>query len=114
MKTVTLSVSNLEEAMDRFERGWKGEKQGARLSFATIELLWKTLTPRRWELLQAMAGKGPMSLRAAARLVKKDVKTTHGDIHTLLKSGILDRDEDGRVSFPYDAIHVDFLVKAAA
>ena len=28
-------------------------------------------------------------------------------------AGVLDRAEEGRVVFPYDAIHVDFLLRAA-
>jgi len=114
MKTVTIGVSSLEEAMGRFESAWKGEKQGSHLSFANMELLWKTLTPQRFALLQALAGKEPMSLRAVSRLVQRDVKTIHTDVHALLKAGILERGEDGKIVFPYDAIHVDFMVEAAA
>jgi hypothetical protein len=38
----------------------------------------------------------------------------HGDVHALLDAGVLDRTEDGRVAFPYDAVHVDFILTAAA
>jgi hypothetical protein len=37
----------------------------------------------------------------------------HGDVQSLLKAGVLDRTEDGRIVFPYDQIHVDFIVRAA-
>jgi hypothetical protein len=30
-----------------------------------------------------------------------------------LKAGVLDRDADGRIVFPYDEIHVDFVLRAA-
>jgi predicted transcriptional regulator len=55
-----------------------------------------------------------MSLRAAARLVGKDVKTVHGDAHALLRNGILKKNSKGQIVFPYDAIHMDFTVPAAA
>ena len=55
-----------------------------------------------------------MSLRAAARLEGKDVKTVHGDAHALLRNGILKKNSNGQIVFPYDAIHVDFKVPAAA
>lgn len=41
-------------------------------------------------------------------------KAVHGDIHALLDAGLLDRTGDGRVVFPYDAVHVDFRLEAGA
>jgi predicted transcriptional regulator len=77
-------------------------------------LLWKALTPRRWALIRAMAGQGPISMRGAARLVGHDVKTVHGDVQALLKADVLVKDEDGRIVFAYDAVHVDFLIGKVA
>jgi hypothetical protein len=37
----------------------------------------------------------------------------HGDVHALLKAGILQQTDDRRVVFPFDAIHVDFMLRAA-
>lgn len=113
MRTVTIGLSSIDGTKDRMAAAMRGEKQGEFISFASLELLWTVLTPRRWELIQAMAGKGPMSLRAASRLVGRDVKTTHGDVHALLNAGILERVDDG-LEFPYDAVHVDFIVGKAA
>ena len=93
---------------------FQGIDQGAHLSFSSIELLWKVLAPKRWELLQAMTGAGPMTIREAARRVKRDVKAVHGDVHALLKAGVLDRTDDSKIVFPYDAIHVDFTITKAA
>lgn len=115
MKTVTLDVRAPGESMAEFSRAWatgKAEKS-ARISFASPELLWKVLTAKRWELLKAMCGAGPMSIREAARRVERDVKAVHSDITALLNAGVLDRDEDGRVIFPYDAVKVEFLLHAA-
>jgi len=54
-----------------------------------------------------------MAIREVARRTKRDVRAVHSDIHVLLKAGVLERGEDGRVVFPYEAIHVDFLMRAA-
>jgi hypothetical protein len=43
----------------------------------------------------------------------RDVKAVHGDVHKLLGAGILQKTEEGLILFPYDAVHVDFLLKAA-
>jgi predicted transcriptional regulator len=113
MKTVTFAVSSPDGLMRRAKAAFRGEKQGARVSFASPELLFALLTPKRWELIRAMAGAGPMSIREVARRVARDVKAVHGDVHALLDAGVLQRSDDGRVVFPFDAVHVDFVMRAA-
>jgi predicted transcriptional regulator len=115
MKTVTLEVRAPEEVMSDFVKTWKsGKPQGNdRISFATPELLWKVLTAKRWELLKALCGAGPVSIREAARRVERDVKAVHGDITALLNAGLLNRVEGGGVEFPYEAVKVEFLLQAA-
>ena len=112
MTTVTLSVASREDVTARALAAFNGESRGAHISFASAELLWRTLTAKRWELLRAMTGQDAMSIREAARRVRRDVKAVHGDVHALIEAGIIDRTHDGIV-FPYDAVHVDFLLKAA-
>lgn len=114
MKTVTIGVASRAEVSARFLHAWKtGETQDARINFETQELLWKVLTAKRWAILRVMTGAGPMSLREAARRVGRDVKAVHGDVHALLNAGLLQKTAEGKIVFPYDAVHVDFLLKAA-
>jgi predicted transcriptional regulator len=116
MKTVRLEVRPLSASLADFARVWntgKGESE-ARISFETPELLWKVLTAKRWELLKAMAGQGPMTIREAARRVGRDVKAVHGDVRALLAAGVVEHSEDGRkVVFPYGAVRVDFMLAVA-
>ena len=114
MKTVTLSVASRSEVTKRARTAFTGRKQGAHISFSSIELLWQTLTIKRWELLRAMTGQGPMTIRETARRVERDVKAVHGDVHALLDAGVLERTDDGRIVFPYDAVHVDFMLHKTA
>ena len=115
MKTVTLDVAKPAGAMDDFTRAWKTGKaqKNARISFATPELLWQVLTAKRWEVLKALCGAGPVSIREAARRVSRDVKAVHGDVTALLAAGVIDRTEGGRIVFPFDAVKVEFLLQAA-
>lgn len=115
MKTVTLDVRPPNEAMAGFASAWHAGKpeRSARISFASPELLWKVLTAKRWELLKALCGTGPVSIREAARRVDRDVKAVHGDVTALLSAGVLERAEDGRIVFPYEAVKVEFLLQAA-
>ena len=115
MNTVILGVRSLDESLQSFRQVWKTGKAepAARISFATPELLWKVLTAKRWEILRAMCGQGPLSIREIARRVSRDVKAVHSDVHALTLAGVLDKSEDGRTIFPYDAVHVDFMLRAA-
>jgi len=113
MKTVTLQVAKLEEVKRRAQDAFQGKKQGSRISFATPELLFRLLTAKRWELIRALAGAGPLTIRETARRVKRDVKAVHGDVHALLNAGILQKTADGLIVFPFDAIRVDVMLRAA-
>ncbi|MBK6740943.1 MAG: DNA-binding protein [Haliea sp.] len=115
MKTVILEVRSPKEAMSGFAQAWNTNKQqkSARISFASPELLWKVLSAKRWELLKALCGAGPVSIREAARRVERDVKGVHGDIVALIGAGLLNRTENGGVEFPYEAVKVEFLLQAA-
>ena len=113
MRTVTLSVASREAVRRRSLEAFSGKRRGAHISFASADLLWKVLTAKRWELLKAMTGGGAMTLREAARRAGRDVKAVHGDVHALLAAGVLRRNADGKIEFPFDAVHVDFMLEAA-
>ncbi|NTV96104.1 MAG: DNA-binding protein [Thiobacillus sp.] len=115
MNTVVLEVRSLADSLAAAARamnGGEGERE-AHIGFATPELLWQVLTAKRWDLLKAMCGAGPMSIREAARRVGRDVKAVHGDVRALLEAGLVSRSADGRVEFPFDSIKVEFMLKAA-
>jgi predicted transcriptional regulator len=113
MKTVTLEVAALKDVKRRAREAFKGKRQGARISFATPELLFRLMTAKRWELLRALTGAGPLTIRAAARRVARDVKAVHGDVQALLGAGILQKTGNGLIVFPFDTIRVDMMLHAA-
>jgi predicted transcriptional regulator len=114
MRTVTLDVSSRENTNRRFLRACEGEVQGDYISFESPALLFKVLSGKRWDVLNHMTGSGPMTIRELARRLGRDVKAVHGDVHALLDAGILNKTEAGQIVFPFDALHVDFMLKEAA
>ena len=127
MNTVTLGVRTLADTLADFKQAWESDKPSeVRISFETPELLWQVLSAKRWEIIKVMTGAGSLSIREVARRVQRDVKAVHGDVHVplevllevrgdvhvLLDAGILEREKQG-VCFPYDAVHVDFMLDAA-
>lgn len=76
-----LDVRSPNDSVADFVRAWKTGKaeKSARISFATADLLWQVLTAKRWALLKALCGAGPVSIREAARRVGRDVTAVHGE-----------------------------------
>lgn len=115
MKTVIFEVRTPDEAFADIKRRLKSGKpdKRARISFASWELLWRVLAPNRLDLVEALTGAGELGVRELARRVGRDVRAVHADAQALAKAGVIDKTADGKLSFPYDAVHVDFMVKAA-
>jgi len=114
MKTITLSIASRDDVTRRALDAFDGKEQGSHISFASVDRLWQTMTRKRWELLKALTGQGAVSIREASRLVERDVKSVHGDVQVLLEAGVIQKNDDGMIVFPYDAIHVDFVITSAA
>ena len=106
---VALSMADMLQTV----RSGKPERE-ARIRFASFELLWKTLTPNRMQLIQALTGAGPTGVRELARRVGRDVRAVHADCVRLAKTGVIDKLEDGKLLFPYDGVRVNFEVPKAA
>lgn len=113
-KILTIGVSDIKEARQRMKSAFRGKAEAtARYSFATRESLLRTLNHNRWNLIEALTGAGPIALRELARRAGRDVKAVHTDVQTLVSCGLVDKADDGKLHFPYDAVHVDFMLKAA-
>ena len=116
MNTVLIEVRPLADSMTAFAQAWESGKpeREARIRFASFDLLWKTLTPNRMQLIQALTGAGPTGVRELARRVGRDVRAVHADCVCLAKTGVIDKLEDGKLLFPYDGVRVNFEVPKAA
>ena len=114
MNIVTIEVSTPEKTHERLLGAFDGKAQGNYISFPDTESLWKTFTPKRWQVIQEMTSAEAMAIRELARRLERDVRAVHSDVHALLKCGVLDKTSDGKIEFPYDAVHVDFMVTKAA
>ena len=114
MKTVIIGVSSREETNARIMNAiMTGKPQEAYRSFESTAELWHTLSPKRWDVLKVMTGAGALSIREVARRVKRDIKGVHTDVQALLNAGLLDKTDEGKIIFPFDAVHVDFMLQAA-
>lgn len=87
--------------------------QGEELHFESPAAFFGNLTERRWYLVRAVQGQGILSIREIARRVGRDVKRVHEDVTALIELGLLER-EKGGVICPFESIHIDLEMIAAA
>ena len=87
MNTVRLEVRSFDEVLGDVAKAWKtGEVTKARISFDSVEDLWKERSPKKMDIPRAMTGAGQLGIREVSR----------------------------KVVFPYDEIHVDFTLRGVA
>lgn len=116
MKTVVIDVRSVEDTFADFARILEsGEaEQSARISFASWEDLHRVLAPNRMAIIRVMTGAGPLSIREITRRAGRDFKGVHSDVSTLIRNGIIDRIDDGKVVFPFEELRVEFAHSKAA
>ena len=119
MKTLTVRLGGMTEIRSRTAAASKKVLAGQHvdvqpsLNFGSYEDMHRVLAPSRLAIVKALAGQGALSIREVARRVGRDVQAVHRDVTTLINAGVIDRTENG-VEFPYENIHFDFEVSAAA
>lgn len=115
MRILTLEIADLSQSLQAFDAAWQsGEPEGgSRIAFASPDLLWQILTPDRWRLLQAMSGQEAMSLVALSGALSRPLKNVEDDVTALVEAGMIQCVGEGMYGFPFDAIHVDFMLRAA-
>ena len=113
-RIVTLTVAPRNEIGARMDAALAGRRTAPRIAFASVDLLHRVCAPKRLAILRAMAGAGPLPVREVARRVERDVKAVHRDMAALVKAGLLDRGEGGRMSFPYDGVRMEVDLMRAA
>ena len=114
-RKINVSVGSASDALDRFERVWRtGETRAPelRLTFQSLPLLLKNLTPARWTLLEALKRDGPLSISELARRLERKYKNVHTDVARLIELGLVDRRTDQRVAVVWDIVVAEMRLAA--
>jgi predicted transcriptional regulator len=116
---IRIGVGTEEESARRFIEAWHQAEQGKRvkapeerLLFEDLEILLRTLTPKRWTLLRRLRREGPTSVRALAKLLGRDYKNVHADVKALALLGLIDREERGAVLVPWETVIAEMRLVA--
>jgi predicted transcriptional regulator len=111
---VTFGVGSFDDSLRRAQAAFRGKQQEPRINFPSFKDLFAVMSLKRWDIVHAMAGAGPLSIREVARRVGRDVKGVHADISALLSCGVISRTREGQVIFPFNAVRVDAKMETAA
>lgn len=120
MSKLEIGVQSLQAMGADILAAWNAAKQGRQvppkeaLYFSDMPNLLQTLTPARWKLLEVLKQAGPLTVYALAKQSGRHYSNVHADVSRLLELGLIARDSAQRVYVPWDEIHADFALKAAA
>lgn len=109
-KTIKAKVGTKEAAGKEFIETWhkastnKITTSDDKLYFENAELLLKTLTPKRLQLLRAVWQQKKISIRALSKLLERDYKNVHQETKILEDIGLLHRDSDDMITMPWETI----------
>ena len=97
VKNIFVEIRTLDESLRDFADTYKKLAAGKRvpkkelLSFESVDVLRKFLTPKRLELLKLIRQEKPNSIYQLAKLAKRDVKSVSTDVNVLADIGMIDR-----------------------
>ncbi|ASA50346.1 transcriptional regulator [Salmonella enterica] len=117
MSTLVIRVMPLDESFEDVQKSVAAVMSGQPLSdpftmtFPDVESLARTMfSTGRLQIINAMTGAGAISIRELSRRINRDFRGVHRDVQALLNAGVIDRDDGGKIIFPYNAIRFDFTL----
>lgn len=112
-KKLIVRIGNLKDMAKDFVKAWHQVESGNKLknipiekiTFENEQQLFKTLTPRRCDLLRHVHEHGKISIRALAKELNRDYSNVHQDVKILNQAGfILRNPKDNKYYMPWDVI----------
>lgn len=110
-KQLVIGIRTDSELSKEFLRAWKNAEKRkftkdpvSHLYFDSLDTLWRKLTPRRTELLQALRQTGPLSMRKLASYLCRDYKNVRIDVRELSEVNLVHKTADGLFMVPWDSI----------
>lgn len=93
-------------ALQQFVESGVGKAPDYRLSFESAKTLFANLTPARLELLDTLRRIGPCTPAILARALETADSDIQGEIDSLVFLGLVQRDEAGDLTVPYEAVEI--------
>lgn len=98
--------SALRVARQQLAAARSGKAPDFRLSFESARSLFADLSPARLDLLDTLRGVGPCSVYALAKAAQRNYSNVHTDVARLEELGLIERNEAGEISVPYESVEI--------
>lgn len=98
--------SAVRAAREQVAASRRGKSPDFRLSFESARSLFADLTPARLDLLDTLRRVGPCSVYALAKAAGRNYSNVHTDVARLEVLGLIERDDEGAVSVPYESVEI--------
>src|SRR5687767_7812776 len=112
-RVLEIRVGAAGDALDRFEAAWNRVVEGRPmkplrvLTLEDMPALLRSLSPARMQLVQALRDAGPISIYELSKRLGRNYKNVHTDVTQLVVLGVIERDEAGLVSVPWDLLRAE-------
>ena len=103
---VARTGSAVRAARQQLTASRQGRTLDFRLSFESARSLFAELTPARLDLLDTLRKVGPCSVYALAKAADRNYSNVHTDVSRLEQLGLIERNDDGAISVPYEAVEI--------
>jgi predicted transcriptional regulator len=103
---VARTGSAVRAARQQLTASRQGRNPDFRLSFESARSLFAELTPARLDLLDTLRKIGPCSVYALAKAADRNYSNVHTDVSRLEELGLIERNDDGAISVPYEAVEI--------
>ena len=118
-RIATIHIQAGSDMIDRARAGAmaairSGKYQGEHFGFESPAALFRTITPKRWELLAKLQQTGPLGIRGLARELERDFRRVHDDVTALIEIGLIEKTNDGKIWVPFKEIRTNFVMHSAA
>lgn len=117
-KKITIRTGSLEEAAKEFIDKWHQVESGKapqtpieKISFNDQRLLFKTLTPKRFEVLERAHECDGISIRYLAKELDRDYSNVYQDVKILHQLGLMAKDENDKYYVPWDVIVTEISLR---
>ncbi len=118
MSRIKIEILKSQAALDAFAETWRlaeaGEVVTPRLAFGNLRDLFYAITEKRLEMIRFVAEHEGLITRQLAIQIGRDYKNVYTDVKVLVELGLLDKDEQGRLTAPFDEIVIHAAVRDAA
>lgn len=118
MNRIEVEVLKSKAALDAFAETWRrvdsNEDVTPRLAFASLNDLFSALTEKRLELMRFVASHEGLNTHRLAQKLERNYKNVHTDVAALVELGLLEKDERGALTAPFDDIVIHVGIRDAA